>query len=290
MSLIEAISHLKSNCNLFEQLTRQTNDCEWILQSKVGEGVQAQVYKVCCRQTQDCNYIAKIYQGRGIDFLTKLKNEIKIQQIAARISVAPFIVDGFVCNNEAIIVMKKADFTVKEYVKFLYSNDFSQDEILKRVKTIENEVVKLVDSLHEYDILHDDLHIDNMMVNVKRDDPSFDIENVKIIDFGKSSFQKEEYIAKVETPKEIEMSFNLLRSMINEGKLFQTKAVTPIKKRRPSIEDDDFGTPIRSHLSFGDDEDEKSTPTRGNLSDRFEQLSTPRKAHRSPPPAPRKKR
>lgn len=297
MSLLQAISHLKSDCNLFEQLIRQTNDCEWILQSQLGQGVQARVYKVCCRQPQsqalndeNCDFIAKVAEGKGINFLRKLKNEIIIQQMAARISVAPFIVDGFVCNNEAIIVMKKVDMTVKDYARHLFNKGLTQSQVFEKIQKIEDEVVKHVKSLHEFDIFHDDLHIDNIMVNLKKND-SLDFDNVKIIDFGKSSITTDQDLDKIESPKDINMTFNLLRSIINEGKLFEKKASTPIKQRRPSVEDDPFGTPIKSRLSFGDDdEDEKSTPIKFNLSDDFEASFTPRKPSRSPPPAPRKKR
>lgn len=206
--------HLKSNCRrAFMQLIPNITNCNWKkIGRRLGKGVDGEVYQVCCNETNECNYVVKIFRFRP-SFLDKLKREIKIQQKASRLGIAPFILDGFVCDDEGFIVMQKSDMSVTNYVKKLKSMNYTTKEIEERIDEIEKDIKNHVHDLHEYGILHDDLHIDNIMIDVDKNN-DMKVKKVNIIDFGKSKETDDESVLNAESDKEIKMTFDKLRKEV----------------------------------------------------------------------------
>jgi serine/threonine protein kinase len=161
-------------------------------------------FQIC--NGKNCNYIVKIIDIRGTSE-KNIKNEIKINKIAAEHDISPKIIDEWMCEGEIFkygwsktnlyfIVMEKVDITVKDYFKnssselrsnFKIPTGTSSAAIFKDNKSEKEKHLfirlfkNLIYNLHKLDIVHLDLSPSNIMINL---DQNGDIKNVKLIDFG----------------------------------------------------------------------------------------------------------
>ncbi len=92
-------------------------------------------------------------------FLNKLKNTDIVPEIHTLL--------------KSLVVMERYPFTLGNYIE---KNKFTE---LSELENLQQYIIKLIDNLHEKNILHGDLHSHNIVLNP-------DNMDVRIIDFGES--------------------------------------------------------------------------------------------------------
>jgi len=260
-----------------EQLMKPLRVCTWKLASKLDEGEDGYVVQACCEG--ECKYIVKVIDNKmhRSNFLQKVSKEISIQSSFAELGLAPLILDAWMCNNEASIVMEKKDMNLVRYVQtLLNSRTYSSPKVLQIIDDLEHNMIDLVKAAHKHRLVHGDLHLKNVMVDVSSD---FDLEewsNMKLVDFGKSYRVDSETLANSEEPiTEIKLSFNMLRKSIfantsvpsqmaaksppkaptkKKGKVVRSPSKSPRLSRSPlSSRSSLFGSPQKTPIKSKDE-------------------------------------
>ncbi len=112
-------------------------------------------------------------------------HEIKMQNIAYTIGLAPKIISFYQDQNHMYIIMTNLNNHGYETLYSLYRkkrqdpNKKDPDQYKKIPKKITNKLIDVVNKLHSIGISHRDLHAGNIFYNKKLND-------IKIIDFGLS--------------------------------------------------------------------------------------------------------
>lgn len=253
-----------------EQLMTPLEICDWKLGSKVDQGEDGYILQACCKDK--CKFIVKVIENRNqrSTFLSKVANEISIQNEFAGLGLAPKILDAWMCNNEASIVMEKKDMNLVKYVSTLVqSGVIPETSILSTIDSLQSTLLQLVDKAHQNNLVHKDLHLKNVMVDV---DDDLDWYNMKIIDFGKSGKVKSVLEANREEPiGEIKLSFDMLKRSVTTPVAVKSPPKAPKKKqpqrspqRSPKQSNRslfDSPSPARVKKSlFDDDEDDIFRP------------------------------
>lgn len=140
----------------------------------VGEGFFGTVYSITCES--GCDYAFKVIKK---DMLHLFKeNEIELQSRASEIGIASEILQVTYNDDSIGIIMEKMDYTMKDFLKDIskLTADARQIILLKIIK----DVFELLNKLHGINILHNDVHISNIMWNTKK-------SKWMLIDFGLAS-------------------------------------------------------------------------------------------------------
>ena len=167
----------------------------------LGEGVSAKVYKAVCGKNDA--FIVKIIDHDNfnewlktldphVKLLTpkeidhKIQQEISIQQVFAKVGLAPQIVEAFVCKIspvQSFIIMKPLKMTVQTLLQSIASNNVNwQTQIFQKMHD-------LIKQSHEMGYSHKDSHTKNFMVDIpegKENDMNAILETMKFIDFGEA--------------------------------------------------------------------------------------------------------
>ena len=264
---------LKSRCSSkVEQLVDATYECDWIPVSgeKTGEGVKGYTFQVCCQG--DCQFVVKVQEhvkGSLNEWKQKIKEEVDMQIFAANLGVAPEVLDAFVCDHESYIVMDKMDITFKDYIKQLVAEQIFDDAtIFSIIDVVQDEVInQLVATLHANNMIHNDLHLENVMLMLNEE---YLPTTIRLIDFGTSKYKGSRAAADAdETNDDIRMSFDMYRRYVRDptsvnldrqvpNTAFMTKKKQP---RRMSFdeEDADLFTPS-AQIKFGGYSSEEEEP------------------------------
>lgn len=145
-----------------------------IKQKYITNGGYGRILNACCKD--DCGYIAKVIDIEGKynvnDMHSELENEIKNQQKASNIGLAPKIVFAGIIKSKnkytAYLIMKRMKYTLQEQI------DKEPEKYINFVESILNMILKL----HQELICHDDIHSLNIMIDQE--------DNLQFIDFGES--------------------------------------------------------------------------------------------------------
>lgn len=135
------------------------------------------VYNIC-DASGNCNYACKI-QEISPDITQKIENEIEQQNKAAELGVAPRIFQVMFSTNTSLIIMEKLSYTLQGKIKHLLNSPIDSKDKLRELLQILKEVKNLVFTLYSHDIIHNDLHTDNVMFNER-------LNKFQVIDFGMS--------------------------------------------------------------------------------------------------------
>ena len=143
-------------------------------------------------------------------------------------------------NMEICFITDFLDITVARYIEDQLKNvnpnfDNIQKVILK--------CIYMINTLFEYDILHNDAHLNNFMINTDGD-----IDSIKIIDFGKTEFIKDKNI------KMLEKDYKLIRSHLfdiiveTKNHLFEMLEILSIPEY-PFLLEEDFAERLQIELA-----------------------------------------
>lgn len=121
----------------------------------IGSGNHALVYEACLKD--DCNYVAKISR-LGTNGPSGMLHEVKFQNQAANLGIAPRVVDHFTLGSErkAYIIMER-----------VYGQTFKQFATLasdQDRKLICSRIVDMITKLNSSNIIHGDPHERNVIV------------------------------------------------------------------------------------------------------------------------------
>ena len=211
-----------------QQVITPLEDCDWKLSYEIGRGEDATVYLACCDDV--CNYVVKVIGARSSNFFSKVSREISIHEKFSNLGVAPRLIDAYICQKEASLVMEKKDMSVKQYVTLLLQHEVDSEIILTILDEIEAEAIRLLRITHNAKLVHDDLHTNNIMIDVSDD---LEWHNVQFIDFGKSmEVESKQKADKLEPESEITKSLDMLRRTVRQGYMDSKEAPAAPKKER----------------------------------------------------------
>jgi len=235
---------LKSRCKRFVQFVHPQVPCDWIPLSGgvIGRGVKGYAIKACgvnCGDADGCIYVAKILPSFETD---QLRKETEMGHKFHTLGLAPAILDVFVCDGEATIMMEAVDMTLKRYIQRLIEEKVALHDIYDIIDQLEEATLERVRLAHAHGLAHRDLHLENVMVNVNDD---MSVNNILFIDFGKSK----QYLTRGEQPdvdaaddeeseSDIKLSFDLLKKQAKDGRIVMIEEKG--KKMRDSELDVDF--------------------------------------------------
>lgn len=183
--------------------------CSWVydeLNYKRGE--YGKVYEVCCNS--DCNYIVKIQSAEWND---EVLNEIKVHKEFEKLGVGIPLIEAYICEEHgSYMIMEKRNATLEEYIKGMIILKLDADFIIKQINRIEETIKEFIKKAHSHGLVHDDLHPNNIMLNIMNDNTYSDIV---LIDFGSSSMNVSD-VDKYDKVEDITQMFNYLRSSVNK--------------------------------------------------------------------------
>ena len=193
-----------TKCNILENTIEcplainkvPTEQSLWKLVEKISaQGTEGEVYLGYLTDETELKIIKYInIMNLSMDQAREqIQNEVCLQNIAAIFTIAPPIVDYWLCEqtNTAVIVMEKGGtITLNRYLQqvmeILDTPDINNNDKLKQVCNLyfayKLTIMKLIKLNHNY-ILHLDFHLENILVSLNENG---DVIDVRIIDFGKS--------------------------------------------------------------------------------------------------------
>jgi serine/threonine protein kinase len=209
-------------------------------------GATSITYQVC-NSSGNCNFIAKRMR---IPDLLKVQKEISKQKQFSDLGIAPRIVDVVETSMpySVTLIMEKVDYMIEDYILSL---PLTINQVMFKLDKIEAATLSIVQQFIDRHLIHGDLKLDNIGINLGVGENGRDAFTVKFIDFGFNTTEQDSIT-------ELKMSFDMLRTKVR----------------------DKFGGPARPIQSIFFNT--TSSPERS-------QSPLP-PAFRAPPPAPRKKR
>lgn len=164
----------------------------------LGNGTYGYVFEVDGKEIGISNKLAlKIYQQNPELDNDSIKNEIKISKIMGDNNIGPKIYDTWTCNDindsKMFIRDNKSDDKYENYSNHIFPDQRYYFMLMEKIDGItlgkysddnkkiipQNLSLKILDTvskMHKLNILHNDLHVNNILITNK--------EDIKIIDFG----------------------------------------------------------------------------------------------------------
>lgn len=205
----------KSSCpNSITNLIQSSHqDCDWYEapQGITGKGKQGEVFQVCCRTNNNCQFVVKRQLGVSME---RAEREVTLQTKFWMLGLAPEVVDAWWCEHEFLMVMPKLQYTLKQFIQEVY--ELNNKELANKVaEALKAKIHPMLRLAHSNKLVHNDLKLDNMMLNGDVDTGK--IHEVFFIDFGKSKVVSSEAVAEHEEPfSDLELSFNSLLNNISD--------------------------------------------------------------------------
>lgn len=166
--------------------------------TKIGQGAQGSAYKVVYNKKLAC---AKKYSR--FEFLS-MEKEIKMLRAAQKSGSVPKFFEAFEKEGQKVIVMELVKGkNLFDLMEFKFPN--------KTMHQIVYKLVKATKKLNSTGVIHNDLKLDNVMVNFRTNRVQ-----VKIIDLGRATFEGESPYPGVSTSKILNHS-QLDPSLANGG-------------------------------------------------------------------------
>ena len=134
----------------------------------------SEIYEMCCNEKhiselKECKHIIKVILFKNGYTEDKFEKEVKYQNIAYNLGLSPKIIANRSYSDRGIIVMEKLH---RSLFEIFQSGDFDPEKLADNVITI-------LDTLHQNGIVHNDAHIDNFMEDKEG--------KLYIIDFGNAT-------------------------------------------------------------------------------------------------------
>lgn len=168
------------------------------------KGVYSSVFKSCCKDS--CNYVTKVvyftmynnnnnnsshhHAPNGVDPVEKeaFMNELWMQAKAANIGVAPPIRKVLLSDSRGIMIMDSMKEDLEEVMeKYIADPMTTADDAYEKGVELANQIGEQIMKLHRHNIIHGDIHQNNVM---------FDNEGkCRLIDYGMAIPIPMEYLA-----------------------------------------------------------------------------------------------
>lgn len=220
MSSIDGLS-----CKALDIQGKGNTRCNWIKKEKLGEGAEGAVFNVCC--DGNCDYVVKMYSDMSrYNFEDKFNKEVNIHSKFANMGVGVPIVEAFFCpDHGAYIIMEKRDMTIPQYYIYLKERGFNNEDLDIIMGGIIDDLVNMLDFAEEQNLIHNDTHLNNFMLNVNSNN-SYD--DLVAIDFGKSY----EGVSNDDQPirQRLEQSYDLMKRNPLEYMRVREKPVTRYRR------------------------------------------------------------
>lgn len=197
--------------------------------SLLGRGSFGEVYQVCTGINEECPYALKIVlfkekyldKSSDTDQAEKFLKEIKFQQKASDINVAPKIITYWICpidyKNQTIqagfIIMEKWDITLNDFIVQNLKEYYEQYDTI--LNLFEYKITKLVNSTN---FIHTDIHDGNIMLKLNDKKKVIDLT---IIDWGK---------VKILPHNRTENDEKIINKILNYIRLERTKDIVKAEK------------------------------------------------------------
>jgi len=210
-----------------EKLMATQQTCDWIplTGNTLGEGVDAYTVQVCCNG--NCLFVAKIIEGKSKE---KVVHEMAMQSAFAAIGkgIAPALVDAWSCGGTSYLIMEKIDTSVEQYIHDLANTpQVELREIASILQFIKDKVVAMVAAAHRHKLVHNDLNLGNVMLNLDENERP---ASVKLIDFSEAKkVSSAEEADRLEKTREIEMSIEMLLNTAKDLRSYLLQSGTAYK-------------------------------------------------------------
>ncbi len=171
---------------------------------KLGGGKEGTVYKMVCGKRNRGKFVMKVYDDIYREVFV---DEVMYHQTAAKLGIAPAILDAYVSPGKGMIVMQEVEGarTLREYML----SKKTDAEIVDTAR----QIARLVDRLHLAGIYHGDLHDENVMVDRHG--------RVWLIDFGRAGALDTRPDRVQKNLRQVEHDYEVLLSRKNLGNLFR---------------------------------------------------------------------
>jgi serine/threonine-protein kinase RIO1 len=186
----------KKGCPSYRQLKKMNQ-----------KGVFGSVFTSCCNDS--CNYVTKVvyfkmynnnnnrnennaehYAPNDINAVDKdeFMNELWMQAKAASIGVAPPIRKVLISDSRGIVIMDRLSIDLEDVMQnYAMDPSTTVDDAEKKGKELADQIGIQIKKLHNHNIVHGDLHQNNIMFDEKG--------NCKIIDYGMAMQIPMEFLA-----------------------------------------------------------------------------------------------
>jgi len=164
-------------------------DCkvEWEIKNIIGRGHQGITYLACCQS--ECTHVMKVEGIKGEIDRKSFEKEAEVSIELGNKGIGPKIVAEYVGKNIRIIIMEKLTMTLVELLKMWKEKGpkyFGGGETLRILK---KKYVDVVRKLHNMGYVHGDLHENNVMLKIHKDNLVEYLRSgqykLKLIDFGR---------------------------------------------------------------------------------------------------------
>ena len=216
--------------------------CKWTLLDKFTDGSCSDIYNVISdTNTSGDKYILKYLlddDNIGIsdnidEWISYITREVTNHDTCFDLGIAPEIVEAWLCKTGGVIIMKKLDITLTDMLKLKEYKTFESHQY------IVHEILKLIHTMQQNNIWHDDTHGNNFMIQTK---PGNRLETCKfyVIDFGASKCQKPtdsyyEYISLI-TSLIYDMPVDHVRRIFEPLRLLPTKKLNHVLSSRDRLD------------------------------------------------------
>lgn len=131
------------------------NDYKIFKTTLTKRGAYGSIAEAC--KGDDCKYIVKAIPFKNLATKHSFMREALIAPMMDKINIAPKIYDIFVCLNVGYIIMDKWDGSYQELIKnYRMENNYL------------DEIIKLIKKMHSHNVMHNDLHLDNILYKKKK--------------------------------------------------------------------------------------------------------------------------
>jgi hypothetical protein len=222
-----------------------TSSMSWIKGSQIGKGSQAKIFDIkplvnnsSLNVDMNKKYVVKELDDRNnyIDIFQKnIKMHQKFQNANATVPLVDhelYYDDKFNVYN-GIMIMEKRDKTFSQYIYDLYKQTDSIEVITNKINDGFQQTLNLViNLLNNFRLRHDDLNIENIMVNIK---DQYDFCDLVFIDFentlelDSSVIISEKMLDDITT--EVKSTFDLLLTNIKRSKFTTPKPPSAPRKK-----------------------------------------------------------
>ncbi|MCF8259389.1 MAG: protein kinase [Melioribacteraceae bacterium] len=177
-----------------------TDGVTYQIGSKIGQGSYASVYE--CTDDWGNYLVAKVLVPQNISY-EKLKKDWEIETRTLINLRNPFITQIY-----AAFEYKSTFYIITDRFKCTLGDLLEKNEIdlQKLIIKISKTILQAIDYLHKSEVIHNDIHIDNILTSYSEVNPKDRLpESItfKLSDFGISRFQKDENFIKVYSNKRI---------------------------------------------------------------------------------------
>jgi serine/threonine protein kinase len=158
----------------------KTDQDVWVIKGIIGEkSMFGQVF-LACKQGK-CSYVMKVIKGESHK---EIENEVNYQNKCAKANLCRPVEDSWLCKDKGgVIITSILKTTLKTVIK---SNRNNSDTVFALMKNL----LSLVASLHDIDIYHGDLHLNNVMLDENSKMLFIDMGNSGTLHNSKDMYKK----------------------------------------------------------------------------------------------------